>query len=809
MDCRAIFLPVLIMAVSAYAQTAAKPIQPNGPAHSPNSQGTYAALRADLPGSEGVTVKDFTLEREGGKFTFEQGDFYFYSPVEGRVTGAVFVGKGRFDLTVKDAGEQRSLAQLTKSVGMTQEFTTLVLRFTDGTADEIRKASAGASGAPAGHVRGAGEDLVKGFRKDLHENLELRLLADVIGGGNRGEFFLASFHMGNLVTGRNVLFIVDPEGTFHASPDEVELTTWSEFDVQPWAAYRMQHVEEKDRGKRVQVMDERLDVTIDRGGMMKTSAETTMKVLHDGVRVVQLNLYSSLRVTGVYSESGAPLDFVQEDKLLDPKFAVILPAAAKRGDMLRLLTVYSGKDALRADGNDTYYLMSGARESWYPSGEGGLGNFTNFHMTFHIPKILQIVATGKQVSLTPESGGMVKAVWETDAPIPVAGFNLGDFKMKDAKTPQGFTVSAYADQGLPDTFARLPDLASRAHVPLGNLSTVGALPVELSQGSAAIQIYSDFFGKLPYDHVALTEQTACNYGQSWPMLVYLPICGFWDTTVQHVLGLDYYDASYWREVTPHEVSHQWWGQLVGFSSYRDQWMSEGFANFSVGVFLLNTSPNMDLYRAFWKEQQKNLLQKNAEGKRPIDVGALTMGERVSNEKNGNVYQLLIYSKGAYVLHMLEMAYWTPNGGEAAFKNSMQQFVKEYSGKAATTEDWKASMEKTMPKWMDLKGDGKLDWFFDEYVYGTELPHYAVTSEFSVDADGATSVHVKLTQSNVSEKFVMRVPLYLQMQNGTTTRIANLVLHGSNSIDHTFVLGKLPSPGKTILVNYNADVLSDN
>jgi aminopeptidase N len=218
---------------------------------------------------------------------------------------------------------------------------------------------------------------------------------------------------------------------------------------------------------------------------------------------------------------------------------------------------------------------------------------------------------------------------------------------------------------------------------------------------------------------------------------------------------------------------------------------------------------MDPYRAFWKEQQKNLLQKNAQGVRAIDAGALTMGGRVSNSKNGNVYQLLIYSKGAYVLHMLEMAYWTPQGQEAAFKRSMQQFVKDYAGKAATTEDWKASMEKTMPKSLDLRGDGKLDWFFDEYVNGTELPHYAVASDFTVDADGVTSAHIKLTQSNVSKSFVMIVPVYLQMQNGNTVRMANMVVHGSDSVEHTFTLGKLPSPAKTALVNYNADVLSDN
>ena len=803
MDFRAFLLPLLLTTVSAGAQTAA--IEPSGHAQAPNAQNTYVALRADLPGAESVIVKDFRLDREGGVFHFDQGTFYFYAPIDGRVTGAVFAGNGKFELAVKDASEQRSLALLTKGGPMEQDFTTMVLRFTDGTADEIRKASSGAGGTRDGHVNAAAKDLATNYRKDLSDNLELRMLADVIGSA-KGQFFLASFRMGNVLTGKNVLFLVDPEGTAHAAPDEVELTTWSDTELQPWVAYKMQQADGTLRGKRVQVTDERLDATIDHSAMLKISAETTVKVLRDGVRVVRLDLYPTLRVSGVYSDSGTPLDFVQEDKKLDPDFAVILPAAAKQGDTLRLLTVYGGKDALRADGNNTYYLMPGARETWYPSGASGFGDFVNFHMTFHIPKQLQIVATGKQISLTPESGGMVKAVWESGSPIPVAGFNLGDFKTAGAKTPAGFSVDAYADVGLPEQYSPLTEMSDT----LGNLSAVGALKGEASQGNAAIQIYTDFFGKLPYDHVALTEQTACDYGQSWPMLVYLPICGFWDATVQHQLGLEPTN-SYWRVVTPHEVAHQWWGQLVGFNSYRDQWMSEGFAQFSAGIFLLNTAPNGDMgpYRAFWKEQQKSLLEKNAEGKRPIDVGALTEGYRVSNEKTGDVYQALIYSKGAYVLHMLEMMEWTPQSQEAVFKRAMQQFVIDYAGKAAPTEDWKASMEKTMPKSMDLRGDGKLDWFFDEYVYGTELPHYAVSSEFTVGADGVTSVHMKLAQSNVSKTFVMPVPLYLQMQNGATVRIANVVIHGSDTIDHTFQLGKLPSPARALLVNYNADVLSDN
>src|ERR1017187_5074511 len=330
MDSRAFLLPVLLIALSAGAQTAPGPIEPNGHAQAPNAEKTYAALRADLPGAESVTVKDFTLEREGGTFHFDQGTFYFYAPVEGRVTGAVFAGNGQFKLAVADASEQRSLALLTKGGPMIQNFSTLVLRFTDGTADEIRKASAGAGGAPDSHVRTAAEDLAKGFRKSLHENLELRLLADVLGDSQAG-FFMASFRMGGALAGRNVLFIADPEGTFHAAPDQVELTTWSDTEVEPWAAYRMEDEDPSDHGVRMQATDEKLDVTFDRSGMMQASAETTMKMDHDGVRVVRLILYPTLRVAGGYSENGAPLDFVQEAKDNDPDFAVILPAAAKAG----------------------------------------------------------------------------------------------------------------------------------------------------------------------------------------------------------------------------------------------------------------------------------------------------------------------------------------------------------------------------------------------------------------------------------------------------------------------------------------------
>jgi hypothetical protein len=782
------------------AQSPAPVIEPNGPARPANADGAYRALRSDLPSGDGVQVKDFTLARQGGVFHLIQGSVYFYGPVNGRITGAVFLGSGHFDLTLEDASERRSLALLNKSGVMAQDFSSLVMRFTDGTSEEIRKASAGSAGPASNQAISAASELAKGMRERLHENLELRLLEDVLmeaSAAKDNSYFLASFRMGGMFTGHNVLFVVDPE----ASPDEVDLSTWDDEGSQTWAGYRMDGAKE-DHGVPVHVTAERLDVQFEKSGTMHNSAETTLKIRRGGLRVVQLNLFPTLRVSGVYDETGAPLDFVQENKNYDPQFAVLLAKATRAGETLRILTKYGGPEAVIHDGDGMYLLNPGAREEWYPAGREALGGFADFNMTFHVPKNLQIVATGKEMSRSPEPGGGQKIVWETQFPIPVAGFNLGDFKTFEAKTPQGFDVKAYANVELPDSVKPIVD-----RVDMGTMTTTSMLQDEVSQGNAAIQIYSDFFGKLPYDHIALTEQSACNFGQSWPMLVYLPICAFWDSTIQERLGLLDQDASYWKEVTPHEVSHQWWGQEVGFANYRDQWMSEGFANFSVSLYLAATRKNLDDFHAFWNEQRENLVQKNRFGKRPIDVGPLTMGYRVSNEKTGNVYQYLIYSKGAYILHMLQVMYWTPQQGDAPFKHAMQEFVKEYAGKSATTEDLESSFERTMPKWVDVKQTGKLDWFFNEYVYGTELPHYDVSGDFTT-TDGETSMHFKVTQSNVSKDFVMLVPLYIKLADGRTLRILNLALQGDTVVEHTVKLGRVPSEPKKVLLNYNADVLSD-
>ncbi len=70
-----------------------------------------------------------------------------------------------------------------------------------------------------------------------------------------------------------------------------------------------------------------------------------------------------------------------------------------------------------------------------------------------------------------------------------------------------------------------------------------------------------------------------------PSVIYIPTCYYWGITVRHQLGMDSTRGACWETVVPHEVAHLWWGHALGWDSYRDQWMSEGFSNLSASLYL--------------------------------------------------------------------------------------------------------------------------------------------------------------------------------------------------------------------------------
>lgn len=774
--------------------------------HPANSNPDYQQLRGLLPGGEVIQVKNLELHRDAATFTFREGEIAFYGEVNGKVTGAVFRGDGHLHITPPTAEERHNLLLANHAEEFDEDFDQAVMRFTDATAAELHKGSPGSTVIKTGPndlcIR-SGLEFQIFARRQLHTNYDLRLLEDALSPAPGG-YFMAAIRTKKY---QHLSFIYDPQGAEIVAPEEVELMNWNDWGESiPLAFHRAAEYangvpNSNEANAPYRILNEDLDISIEKSGFLSGTATVQLRAEQDGVVVVPLDLYPTLRVSRAETAAGEPLDFVQERKEDDPDFGVVLAKALKKGETTSIRITYAGKDVVMNEGGANYYPI--ARESWYPNASSGLGNYALYRMVFHVPKGLEIIATGTRVGQS-EEGKTTTTEWKTDVPLAVVGFNLGHFTMKEATVPgklgDNLTIDAYANTTPPDNFQQM------AGGVLGSLNTTSMLPVQLSQGEVAARIYTDYFGELPFARVALTQQYACNYGQSWPMLVYLPICGFLDTTQQHFLGLSP-ENMYWKVVTPHEVAHQWWGQTVGFRSYRDQWMSEGFANTSASIFLQATRAKPDDFREFWKQQRKLITEKNAQGFRPIDVGPVTMGIRLSTQKTGwDIYQDLVYPKGAFILHMIRMMMWTPRDKDDRFRATMHDFLQTYRLQAATTEDFKAVVEKHMSPQMNLDGNQRMDWFFNQYVYGTDLPNYRFESQVTPNAEGS-SIHFKLTQSGVPPSFKMLVPVYLETADGTVMHLGKVAIVGSTPVEQTVQIPKLSAPIKRVSINYFYDVLS--
>ena len=71
----------------------------------------------------------------------------------------------------------------------------------------------------------------------------------------------------------------------------------------------------------------------------------------------------------------------------------------------------------------------------------------------------------------------------------------------------------------------------------------------------------------------------------------------------------------------------------------------------------------------------------------------------------------------------------------AFKAMMMDFVKTWSGKNASTDDFKAVAERHITADLNLAGNGRLDYFFNQWVHGTDIP--ALTSALEATTSGIT------------------------------------------------------------------------
>jgi hypothetical protein len=116
------------------------------------------------------------------------------------------------------------------------------------------------------------------------------------------------------------------------------------------------------------------------------------------------------------------------------------------------------------------------------------------------------------------------------------------------------------------------------------------------------------------------------------------------------------------------------------------------------------------------------------------------------------------------------------------------------------------VEKHMTQQMDLEGNGKMDWYFNEYVYGTVLPTYNFDHTIVNGPNGDFLLNLKLTQSNVDDNFRMLVPIHLELADGKIHYLGRGRITGNHSVEQQVPLHGLRDRPRRALINHYDDVL---
>jgi hypothetical protein len=513
---------------------------------------------------------------------------------------------------------------------------------------------------------------------------------------------------------------------------------------------------------------------------------------------------------------------VQEDAREDGgDAAVVFPEPLAAGTRILLRIAYQGGAVLDDAGDKNYTVR--ARESWYPN-LGVFGDPSTFDLAYRVPAGNQVVSVGREVSVHA-LGSQSASEWRTSGGVRVAGFNYGRFKMLERRdASSGMDIQVFTNPGTPDVIRTIngameasgnrdlrgigdPSVQNTApQATLGRVDTGRLAEAALADGINGARIFTTYYGPLPDRHVAITQQSQFLFGQSWPSLIFMPYISFLDGTQRQRLGLagakDFVD-----QVGFHELAHQWWGHLVSADSYHDVWLEEGFAQFSAALAVQHTQ-GWDAYDHVWQEARKTVSETPPHSAvANADAGPLTQGLRLITQRTPFAYRALVYEKGAYVLHMLRMLLW--DGASPApdhrFIDLMHDYAATFAGRQASTADFQRLVERHMVPALNATGDGRMDWFFRQWVYGTELPR--LTADLHLEPQGdQVRIKGKVAQDGVSPNFRTLVPIYLDLDKGETVRAGLLPLIGNVSVP-VDVLVKPPKKPRGVRINAHGDVLA--
>ena len=778
---------LLLCSGGAAAQTEAIPLT-SGPVLP-----LYRALRSvGLDPQKVFAIREAVLDREDVHIWLNDGTIAFTRAVDGKVTGAFFEGDGELLVRPPDRMERASLGLFTGAGVLEERFSSAYLRFNDNTANELepylRPAEDAADFIARNQARAQGLAQMDALRLCISFTSEPsaaaagetapvpdRLLHIVVAGQHYGVFdiFFDTRSPEQIMVGK-------------ASPlreNGAYYDLWMSF---PMRSLRKPSLSNTRFGGPsgplwtpdvLSISKYTITARLDPPNELAGEATLDVEVKQGGTRMVLFELSRYLQLKQVEYE-GKPLEFIQNEAVEGSEIsrrgndtmAVVFPAPLQAGAHFQLRFSYAGSVLEDAGGG---LLYVGARGTWYPN--RGLA-MANYDLTFRFPRPWSLIATGKRVSLDRDGDEFI-GHWVSEKPIPIAGFNLGEYVRSSAKAGE-VAVDAFAARGTeyrhptPTVGERAGQLQS-PHAP-GTLEPVPdppPLPNPASTGemlanraAETLTDLSQMLGPYPFSSLALTENPNAT-SQGWPGLIFLSTYAYLSLDQLESIKITPVDRVIYSEVMmPHELTHQWFGDEVSWASYHEQWLLEALANYC-SILLLERSRPADVQLLL--EGYRQILGKESkDGRRQVVAGPVTLGARLSSSMFPNGYEIIAYGRGTWLMHMLrEMlrdasrTAENPAGDDKIFLALLRTLVERYQGKEITNADFEQAIEEVLPHSLWFENRKSLDWFFDGWVNGTAFPQLELAGvKFSRSA-GTVTVSGTIRQNSAPPDLVTSVPVY--------------------------------------------------
>jgi len=405
-----------------------------------------------------------------------------------------------------------------------------------------------------------------------------------------------------------------------------------------------------------------LDIGYDPGTGRLTGVATVTAVANQILDTFDLDL-SGLTVAGV-AVNGVPARFARygQELRVDPG------APVARGARFVVVVRYAGvpQPVTDPDGSiegwvataDGAYVVGEPTGSmtWFPADNRPTDKST-FTFRITVPRGLTAVANGDLVSRS-DAGGRTTFVWNEREPMApyLATATVGAFDLTVSRTTSG----------LPSYVAVEPAQADAAAPALARISDI-------------LGYFGTVFGPYPFSSVGAVVDTAPEVGyaleaQTRPVFPEAP-----DTTS-----------------VARALAHQWFGDSVSVETWKDIWLSEGFATYAEWL---------------WNEHDGGpSAQETFDGlyATPADDAGLWDPPPAAPGGPENLFADSVNLRGAMALHTLRVTV-----GDTAFFRILRQWTATYHYGNASTADLLALAEKVSGR--------QLDRLFQSWLYDAGKP----------------------------------------------------------------------------------------